>query len=41
LDEAEAAVIDPLAIIDATAMLECTLRTYIVLARIAACRKNI
>jgi LuxR family maltose regulon positive regulatory protein len=41
LDEAEAAVIDRLAIIDATAMLECTLRAYIVLARIAACRKNI
>src|SRR5436309_788343 len=41
LDEAEAAVIERLAIIDATAMLECTLRAYIVLARIAACRKNI
>jgi LuxR family maltose regulon positive regulatory protein len=41
LDEAEAAVIDRLAIIDAIAMLECTLRAYIVLARIAACRKNI
>jgi LuxR family transcriptional regulator, maltose regulon positive regulatory protein len=41
LDEAKAAVIDRLAIIDATAMLECTLRTYTVLARISACRKNI
>jgi LuxR family maltose regulon positive regulatory protein len=41
LDEAEAAVIDRLAIIDAIAMLECTLWAYIVLARIAACRKNI
>ncbi len=41
LDEAEAAVIDRLPIINATAMLECVLRTYIVLTRIAACRKNV
>jgi LuxR family maltose regulon positive regulatory protein len=41
LGEAEAAVIDRLPIINATAMLECVLRTYIVLARIAACRKNV
>src|SRR4029077_20351595 len=34
LDEAEAAVIDRLAVLHATATLECTLRTYIVLARI-------
>jgi LuxR family maltose regulon positive regulatory protein len=41
LDEAEAAVIDRLAVINATAMLECVLRAYIILARIAVCRKNI
>lgn len=38
LDEAEAAVIDRLAVINATGMLECTLRTYVVLARVAAWR---
>jgi LuxR family maltose regulon positive regulatory protein len=41
LDEAEAMIGDRLPAINATAMLECVLTTYVVLARIAASRSNI
>jgi LuxR family maltose regulon positive regulatory protein len=41
LDEAEAMIGDRLPAINATAMLECVLTTYVVLARIAATRSNI
>ena len=41
LDEAESWVIDRIPVIDAVVMMEGVLRTYIVLARIAAARSNI
>jgi LuxR family maltose regulon positive regulatory protein len=41
LDEAEAMIGDRLPLINATAMLECVLHTYVVLARIAASRSNV
>jgi LuxR family transcriptional regulator, maltose regulon positive regulatory protein len=41
LDEAEAMIGERLPAINATAMLECVLTTYIVLARIAASRSNV
>jgi LuxR family maltose regulon positive regulatory protein len=41
LEEAEAIVSEHVLVIEATAMLDCTLRTYVVLARIAASQSNI
>jgi LuxR family transcriptional regulator, maltose regulon positive regulatory protein len=41
LDEAEALIIDRMPIIDATGMLECVSRAYLVLARVALHRGNI
>jgi LuxR family transcriptional regulator, maltose regulon positive regulatory protein len=40
LDDAENLVIDRLTVVNATGMLECVLRCYLVLVRIAACRHN-
>jgi len=40
LDEAEAAIIDRVSVIAATGMHECTLRTYLVLVRVAVWRGN-
>jgi LuxR family maltose regulon positive regulatory protein len=41
IDEAEAAIIDRIPLIDAAGMLECALRAYVVLARVSAARMNI
>ncbi|MGC2199368.1 MAG: LuxR C-terminal-related transcriptional regulator [Stellaceae bacterium] len=41
IDEAEAAIIDRIPLIDAAGMLECALRAYVVLARVSATRMNI
>jgi LuxR family transcriptional regulator, maltose regulon positive regulatory protein len=40
-DEAEAAIVDRVSVIAATGMLECTLRTYLVLVRAAVWRGNV
>ena len=41
IDEAEAAIIDRIPLINAAGMLECALRAYVVLARVSVARMNI